>query len=510
MSDVCLTLSFPAALRESVVDTLLTVPHGDLFTSTDAAAHGLPPARLSAREQVLGSATLTQVQAILAQEDQATVLDIPAPFLPWRRTALLDHASAGQGRMLMKSAIVFSLMLAWGAARAAPPAAPGLLPTALVRAMLDQDPEVAAARAGYAAAREDAGILDASPYEWTANVVAQRRTVEAGPVSREWNAGVERTLRLPGKARADRRIGQATLEEGAARYGLALHETARALLAMWLAWAHAEESAVLAERQLAIATDNLGQRRQACQGGRRRRLDAGLARSELAELRRASIDAGTASAVAWARLHARFPGLTRAHAALPGVIPLAADGAYWRTRVLGQSDEIRIAGALHGKAQAQTDRARADRVPDPTIGLFTASEAGGRERLTGIALTIPIPGSQRARRLDREVFAADMARFQAERTRRAVEAAIAAAVASAQGSYASWQAARTAAQEMADNGTSMQRAYQLGEAELPALLMARRQATTAAQAALDAQLAAAQAYYGLLVDGHLVWEMEHD
>ena len=103
-----------------------------------------------------------------------------------------------------------------------------------------------------------------------------------------------------------------------------------------------------------------------------------------------------------------------------------------------------------------------------------------------------------------------MARHQAELARRAVDANIAATLASAQGSYAGWQAARAAAQEMRDNSTLMQRAYQLGEAELQALLLARRQALSAAQAALAAQLAAAQAYYGLLVDGHLVWDMAHE
>ncbi len=411
----------------------------------------------------------------------------------------------------MKCTILFSFILACGVAHAAPlPAAPGLLPNDVVRAIIDQDPEVAAARAGYAVARADAGLLDASPHEWTAKVVGQRRTVEAGPNYREWNAGLERTLRLPGKARADRKIGQAALEEGEARYGEARHATARELLALWLAWTHAEQGVVLAESQLGFARANLASVEQRVKAGDAAKLDAGLARAELAEVQRASIEAATASAVAWARLHARFPGLTRSHATLPDVVPLDADMAFWRTRITAQSDEIRIAAALLGKANAQADRARADRVPDPTIGVFTASEVGGRERLTGISLSIPLPNSLRGRRLDKEVHGAEMARHQAELARRAVDANIAATLASAQGSYAGWQAARAAAQEMRDNSALMQRAYQLGEAELQALLLARRQALSAAQAALAAQLAAAQAYYGLLVDGHLVWDMAHE
>jgi hypothetical protein len=56
----------------------------------------------------------------------------------------------------------------------------------------------------------------------------------------------------------------------------------------------------------------------------------------------------------------------------------------------------------------------------------------------------------------------------------------------------------------------MQRAYTLGEAELQALLLARRQATAATTSALQARVAALKAYYGLLVDAHLIWDLAHD
>ena len=150
------------------------------------------------------------------------------------------------------------IALAAGAVQAAPlPPTPGLLPTVMVRPLLDQDPEVAAARAGREMLRQDAALAQDSPYEWTAKVTAQRRTLEAGPHYKEWNAGVERTLRLPAKASADRRIGQALQEEGEARYGEALHETARELLGLWLDWAHAEQALVLAAEHQQAASDNL-------------------------------------------------------------------------------------------------------------------------------------------------------------------------------------------------------------------------------------------------------------
>jgi hypothetical protein len=63
---------------------------------------------------------------------------------------------------------------------------------------------------------------------------------------------------------------------------------------------------------------------------------------------------------------------------------------------------------------------------------------------------------------------------------------------------------------MQDNSRLMARAYTLGEADLQSLLTARRQATTAAQNALSAKVAASRNYYALLVDAHLVWDMAHE
>ncbi len=74
----------------------------------------------------------------------------------------------------------------------------------------------------------------------------------------------------------------------------------------------------------------------------------------------------------------------------------------------------------------------------------------------------------------------------------------------------SLQIAEAGAVAMQDNARLMQRAYSLGEAELQALLTAQRQATAAAQNALAARNAALKSYYLLLIDAHLVWDMDHD
>ncbi|MBI5751511.1 MAG: TolC family protein [Hydrogenophilales bacterium] len=392
----------------------------------------------------------------------------------------------------------------------AAPEMPGLLPTQMVRPLLEQDPSVAAARAGLEAARQEAGILESSPYEWTARLSSQRRTLQEGPAYQEWNAGIERPLRLPGKASADRDIGKATIEEAQARYGEALHEAARDLLSLWLDWLAAERGRELAGVNRQSAQESLSAVEKRLRAGDASQLDARLAQAELAEQQRMENDAKTQAAVAWGRLHARFPGLGQEVKTWPTPVPLTQNTAFWRERILAENDELKTAQAQLQKAQAEAERARADKLPDPTVGIYTASEVGGRERITGLSVSMPIPGGQRGPRAAKSLQLVEVMRQQVESKKRELEAEIANAIASTQGAYTSLQLAEAGAAAMQDNARLMQRAYALGEADLQALLLARRQATAAAQSALAARAGAAKNYYLLLIDAHLVWDLDHE
>jgi cobalt-zinc-cadmium efflux system outer membrane protein len=387
---------------------------------------------------------------------------------------------------------------------------PGLLPTEIARPLLEQDPGVAAARAGLDVALQEAGILDQSPYEWTARASGQQRRLDNGPRYNEWNVGIERAIRLSGKAAADRKLGKATVEASQARYGEALHESARELMALWVEWLAAERARELAERSVQSMRASLDAVDKRVRAGDASKMDLSIVRAELAEQRRVDNDARTQAGVAWARLSSRFPGVSRQLMALPAPLPIGEDAASWRDRILDQSDEFKVAQIQMQMAQAHADRARADKTPDPTLGGYTASEAGGSERIVGVMLSIPIPGGARDTRNARAIAAVEVSRREVELKQRQLETVIAGAVATAQGAYASLQIANEGAAFMQENAALMQRAYTLGEAELQAMLLARRQATAAMNHALQAQAAALRAYYGLLVDAHLIWELEHD
>jgi cobalt-zinc-cadmium efflux system outer membrane protein len=410
-------------------------------------------------------------------------------------------------RMFIMGAALVSAL-----AQAASPEAPGLLPTAMVRALLEQDPSVAATRAGLEAARQDAAMLEASPYEWMAKLSSQRRKVQNDAHYQEWSAGIERSLRLPGKASADRQLGSAVLAEAEAHYGEAIHETARELLNLWLAWLAAEQASDLASSNRLSIQENLAIVEKRLRAGDVAKLDLNLAQAELAEQKRTENDAKIQSQIAWAHLQARFPQFDQQFNRLPVPLQLKEEPAFWRERILRESDELKIAEAQFEKAKAHAQRLHAEKIPDPTVGLYTSSEVGGRERITGISVSIPfaLPGGQRNRRADKSSQVAEMSRYEVELKRRQLHAEINGSIINAQGHYESLQLADAGAINAQSNAKLMQRAYALGELDLQALLAARRQATSAMQNALSARVAAASSYYRLLIDAHLVWDLGHE
>ena len=412
---------------------------------------------------------------------------------------------------MMIRRLLASLIMVVGSAYALqPPNVPELLPTEIARPLLEQDPRVAAARAGLEVARQEASILDKSPYEWTGKTLGQRRSLDTGPRYREWNVGIERTIRLPGKGSADRNIGKATIEESEARYGEALYESARELVSLWVDWLAAERGRELAASNLVAVQENLKAVDKRTRAGDASKLDLNLASAELTEQKRMANDARTQASAAWARLSVRFPGINRQSVLLPSPMLIAENEALWRDRIIGESDELKVVQTQLRVAQAQADRAQADRVPDPTFGVYTASEVGGRERISGITISIPLPGGLRDSRSSKALAAVEVALNAVDLKKRELETEIASALVTARGTYESLQIANEGALAMQENAKLVQRAYALGEGDLQTLLLARRQTTAAANSALLAQVGALKAYFGLLIDAHLIWGLENE
>ena len=152
-------------------------------------------------------------------------------------------------------------------------------------------------------------------------------------------------------------------------------------------------------------------------------------------------------------------------------------------------------------------RVRADRVPDPTVGVFTASEAFRRERVVGLSLSIPLAGSYRAQAALEAEQQAEVARAGVERETREIELEVATQVADAASSLERWRLAEQATAAAGDAARLTQRAYLLGEADVQTLLLVRRQSLDAVNAAAAARADALRARYRLLIDAQLLWEI---
>lgn len=389
----------------------------------------------------------------------------------------------------------------------------GLLPTQVARPLLDNDPAVSAARANVEIAQREAQIIARSPYEWTANGSKQRRSYVTAPADervREWHVGLEKTFRLPGKGYADRRLARATVEQAQGEFGDALHQAAKQLMNLWVDQLAAIEFEQIAATNVAAAEELMSIVEKRIKAGDASKIDLNLMRADLMEQRRAHSDAKTQTTVARTRLLTRFPDFRSSVKTVPPPVPLDRPTEFYRDRAVSESDELRIARARLDVASAEADRARADRIPDPTLGVFKASEAGGRERITGISFSIPITGVVRSANSKKSVAARSMARYEFELAERELNADIAADVSIARGAYESSLMAADGAAAMQETARLTQRAHSLGEADLASLLMVRRQSSATSNAALQARVAAIKAYYSLLIDAHLVWDLEND
>lgn len=389
-------------------------------------------------------------------------------------------------------------------------APPGLPPTELVQTWLQQDPWVQEEIAGLQAARHTAGMLKVSPYEFTAKLSSQQRRYDTGgPTSNEWAAQLDRTVRLPGKRAIDRRLGNTEIALAEARLGEAIHEAARDFVGLWMDWQGAVRARQLMQEQVAFGEESLRVVSLRRRAGDAATLEVNVIEADTAEIRRQLSLAISEEQKARAKLQIRFPGADGAALTLADPQAVTQVEAVWKARILSTSDPLKIAQLQFEKAELTASRARADRIPDPTLGLFTASEVFSNEKIIGVNLSIPIPGRYRNQRLGQALSQADMAMAARDRQQRLQEIEVAQAYTDATGSFDRWRLAEQSATKTRENARLTQRAYSLGEVDLQTLLLARRQAVDAADSALDARVLALRSYYTLLVDAHLVWGLEH-
>jgi outer membrane protein TolC len=406
-----------------------------------------------------------------------------------------------------------SLVLAWPLSVGAQTVAADLPTTEQALAAIDQDPAVVQARRAVQAATHGAAMRAAGSYEWTVGVTGQRRRIDGSGNTTEWSAHGERPIRIGGKAALDRDIGEAGLRQAGAELAAARQGAAHALVDQWLDWLAAGQSRARLQQQVGFAETSLKAVETRRQAGDASLLEVGVAQGDVAEARRQVSLAAAAQTRAQASLRVRYPLLSLlpllplTEPQLSEPLALERTEAEWRQRILAVSGRVRAAQEAFRKAEITAARARADRIPDPTLGVFTASEAFRRERVVGLSLSIPLGGTYRAQAALEAEQQAEMARAVVDRETREIEVEVVTHVAEAVSSLERWRLAEEATAAAGDAARLTQRAYTLGEADLQTLLLVHRQSLDAVTAAASARADALRARYRLLIDAQLLWDL---
>jgi cobalt-zinc-cadmium efflux system outer membrane protein len=371
-------------------------------------------------------------------------------------------------------------------------AVPGdLPPKAAVEQVLSAHPMVRAARADVRGALAEHERRKAGEHEYGVRLSTQRRSVSGGPDYTEWGAGIERGLRLSGKAALDDRIGAQGVMEAEEKVGDARHEAARQLLGLWYATRQAGLEAGLWRQQADLLKDQ------------KRIVETRVKRGDAARLDVFQADAALSQALSQV-------AATQAREKTALAVPVIPEGneAAWLERTLAHNHELLAVQRALEKARLLTRRAEADRTPDPTLGLHLANEQGGSDKIFGVSLSIPLPGgSRRAQARVQLAQAEAMAEMEAA-TRHRLAAEAAANWQRVVSGMESWQRLEEAAQAVTRHADLARRAGELGELGLSDTLLARRAALEAQLAAGQARLAANEAIARLLLDAHRLWSLD--
>ena len=406
---------------------------------------------------------------------------------------------------------VASFALAWPLSARAQTAPADLPSTEQALAAIDRDPAVVQARRAVQVATHSAAMRGAGPYEWTVGATGQRRRIDGSGTgtgnSTEWSAQIERPIRIGGKAALDRDIGEAGLRQARAELVAARQGAARGLADQWLDWLAARQSRVRLQEQVGLAEASLKAVETRRKAGDASLLEVGVAQGDVVEAKRQASLSAAAEARTQATLRVRYPQLAQEAPALSEPLALERTEGQWRERILAVSGKVRAAQEALRKAEATGARARADRVPDPTVGVFTASEAFRSERVVGLSLSIPLGGTYRAQAALEAEQLAEVARTGVDRETREIEVEVATQVAEAVSSLERWRLAEQSTAAAGDAARLTQRAYTLGEADLQTLLLVRRQSLDTINAAASARADALRARYRLLIDAQLMWDL---
>jgi outer membrane protein, heavy metal efflux system len=428
------------------------------------------------------------------------------------------------------SVIVATLALVQGAAQAQQPQQasvvsnasisplfPYLPAEAAVKDALLSSPLMQAARSKKEAGTARAQGIESGAAEFTLRSTSQRRRETAtGTQLHESMVTIERPLRFWGKRGMDADLATQTQAFADIEYADAMHEGARELMRFWFAYLRA-----LADQKNAVTTYDLAAKMQRLtqvqlKHGEISQLDAELANAEFERIT-------AARSVADAQLASSASAFTRRYAgmALPTHMPaglrldasiqlpaLTETMTVMRQEFLDKNHELNMMRVDAQRLRLAADRASRDRLPDPTVGVFSGRERAGAETISGVMFSMPFPSASRFHHATALVADAQAASDKVLLAEQQLGAMFDSMFIQFQHKRTAADNLKSAARRQALAAEKSVKAYTLGEGSLSDVLLIARMASDNLNAAERMQLEVVELLALIRLDLHQMWDFD--
>ena len=372
---------------------------------------------------------------------------------------------------------------------------------------IERMPEVQVAAAKLARAEAEARLRNVSSHETTLTLIPQRRHIRGEASYNEWEADLSRPVRWPHKARLDREIGAAGVEAAQLMLADAHHAGALTLLNLWTHWQRARVTALQQRTQVTIWERDHAAIARRIELGDAAQRELITAEAALAQARAAVAQAESDAQAAESFLRSTFPDLPLPERLSLGVEPPTLNGgdAYWQDLIVQRSHELGALTAMTQQHEAEAQRARADRIPDPTVGVRLFDDFGGQERAVGVVVSVPFGVRQRNALAAGAAATAQSAQAELSIMRRDITREAHNSVARARATQEIWLSQKAALAAAKSSAEKTERAYTLGESGLTELLTARHVELDATLAERNAMIDAIEAVARVRIDAHDLW-----
>ena len=363
--------------------------------------------------------------------------------------------------------------------------------------------------------RLQGNIVRIGDYEWNVNTqVRRRRDRELGVSGNDQEIGFSRTVRLPSKRMIDDQLSDQYNVLADVLKEDAWHENARLLNSLWFDLRLAQRKLRLLEQLTAEVALFVNQQAKRYKAGEISRVEFEQSQLPLKALEAESLQARAAVQVADAQLLNEFPGFKRTQTGEPSEQNNELDGLpdmsqaeqeAWKSRLVEQNHALELQRKQTELRQALLNRANADRMADPTVGMHLTRERDNAERIVSLSVSVPLGGELRENRA---------AIAQSQYAQSSVQEAQAqrAAFTEAQQLLIHYQSQRETQLRLNSNAQkarslllSLKKAFDLGEISQTELNLARQQAIQTQLESIKAQTQLEKVVGLLLIDAHLSW-----